>query len=368
MKILFLGCLKVSKSGNMYGGAEKSLINLSNWCAQNGFDVTLASVEGDALAYPLNPKVKFMGYPIKENSSKIATHLQMRSNTRSAIQTVKPDIVIGFWVHPLFYGKDLLKRNHIPYIYSLRNDPRREYSSLTKFMMRRVVKCASYIVFQTKEAQEYFSDIADGKSSVIHNPTYIKEGQYKRISNPDNRIVSVGRLNEQKNQTMLINAFYKLRKLDSSFANLKLEIYGEGPLRETLQNQINQLGLQNCAFLPGAFPDVLDRINGARLFVLPSLYEGMPNALIEAMCLGIPVLSSDCPCGGPRELIRDGDNGFLFHNNDEGDLVMKTKTILEKNDYQELVENEREIMNTHSEKTIFGEWNRVIREYDRENK
>lgn len=359
MKILFLGCLKVNKSGNSYGGAEKSLINLSNWCAQNGFDVTLASVEGDALAYPLSPEVKFMGYPIKENSSKIATHLQMRSNTLNAIKTAKPDIVIGFWVHPLFYGKVLLKRKHIPYIYSLRNDPRREYSALTKFMMRRVVKCASYIVFQTKEAQECFSDIADGKSSVIHNPTYIKKGQYKRNSSLDNRIVSVGRLNEQKNQMMLINAFYKLRKLDSSFADLKLEIYGEGPLREMLQNQINQLGLQNCAFLPGAFPDVLDRINGARLFVLPSLYEGMPNALIEAMCLGIPVLSSDCPCGGPRELIRDGINGYLFINNNEEDILRKMQIALNNNN-PKIIENEKDVIHSHSENVIFSEWKKVI--------
>lgn len=361
MKILFLGCLRVNKFGNCYGGAEKSLINLSNWCAQSGFDVTLASVEGDTLAYPLNSKVKFVGYPVKENSSRIFKHLQMRSNTIDVIRTEKPDVVIGFWVHPLFYGVKLLKKYRIPYIYSLRNDPSREYSAFTKFMMSRVVKSASYIVFQTREAQVYFSDIVDKKSSVIHNPTYINEGQYKRPLCHDNRIVSVGRLNEQKNQTLLIEAFSELRKNNSSFASLKLEIYGEGPLREMLQNQINQLGLQNCIFLPGAFPDVLDRINGARLFVLPSLYEGMPNALIEAMCLGIPVLSADCPCGGPRELIRDGVNGYLFKNNNKEDLVRKMKHILENNNIQETIENELDIINTHSENTIFGKWERIIR-------
>ena len=360
MKLLFLGCLTQNKAGNSFGGAEKSLINLSNWCAHSGFDVTLASVEGDVKAYPVDKDVRFLGYPIKPNSSKMSTHLQMRRNTLDAIKKVNPDVVIGFWVHPLYYGGFLLKQKNIPYIYSLRNDPSREYSRITKFFMKKVVKKSSYIVFQTAEAQDYFGDLGKGKSSVIHNPTYIKPGQYEKVSEPDNRIVTVGRLNEQKNHKLLISAFHKLVCSNAKYSNIKLEIYGEGPLRGELESLIKELKLNNKVSLPGAYPEVLDRINGARLFVLPSLYEGMPNALIEAMCLGIPVISSDCPCGGPRELITDGVNGYLFKNNDLDDLVAKMRVVLDDADQTSLIQHEQEIMDTHSENRIFGEWKRII--------
>ena len=89
--------------------------------------------------------------------------------------------------------------------------------------------------------------------------------------------------------------------------------------------------------------------------VMTSLYEGMPNALMEAMCLGIPVVCSDCPCGGPKELLRNGINGFLFKNGSIGDLKEKIRDAL-KADPKKIAMAEKKICNTHSVDAIFRRW------------
>ena len=118
MKIVLLGCLNKNKSGNVYGGAEKSLINLANWLSRNeNNEVLIVSVEGNVCAYPLDKKVAFIGYGIKAEN-KILLHIQMYKNTVKAIKKIQPDIVIGFWIHPLFYMILGGVAKKIPMIYS----------------------------------------------------------------------------------------------------------------------------------------------------------------------------------------------------------------------------------------------------------
>lgn len=369
MKILLIGCLTRNKSGNVYGGAEKSLINLSNWLAENTNNkVILASVEGNIQAYPVSKKVIFKGYEINA-SKRLKTHLEMFRNTYAVIKQIKPDIIIGFWIHPLFYALISGAAKNIPLIYAERNDPDLDYSKISKLMRNVMLKKAKGVVFQTKGAQSYFNKKIYDKSVIIHNPVYIDETKYPIYDDGKKRIVTVGRLNRQKNQKMLIQAFKEIIK---EFPGYILEIYGEGPLKKELQHDIDNSILKNKVHLMGAFPDVLDRIYGASLFVLPSLYEGMPNALLEAMCLGIPVISSDCPCGGPAEIIENGINGFLFEVNNRQNLVRTMSSVLSLNraDKLYLQKNEKLICNSHSEKTIFTKWNKYIEECmnDTENK
>jgi glycosyltransferase involved in cell wall biosynthesis len=356
MKILMLGCLK-NNNGNRYGGAEKSLIHLANWLASKGIEIVLASVEGDVKAFSVAKNVKFVGYKVDSGLSKIRKHLKIRKNTIEVINEERPDLVIGFWIYPLFYGVNVMKRNKIPYIYSLRNDPSREYSLIAKYVMRFVINNAAHVVFQTKDAASYFGECIKNKSSVIHNPTYIKDGDYTSAIK-SNKIVTIGRLEKQKNQKILIDAFCRIK---DQLKNTSLEIYGEGSLKGYLESYINERGISDSVKLMGTYPDVLKRIQGAKLFVLPSLYEGMPNVLIEAMCIGVPVLSSDCPCGGPREIIKDGDNGFLFKNNDIDDLVNKMMKILKQENNDRIIENAKKMIETHSEEVIFSKWEKIIK-------
>ena len=355
MKIMLMACLSVSKAGNVYGGAEKSVINLANWLAENREnEVYLVSVEGDAQAYPVSEKVHFIGNKI-ENAGKLTTHLRILRFTKRTIYQINPDIIISYWIQPVFYAVLSGCAKNIPMIYSERNDPSLEYGKLAKLMRYVSLKAVSKIVFQTGDAKAYFSKKIQQKGVVIHNPVYLKFEDYP-IGKQDNRIVAVGRLSKQKNYELLIRAFVRISR---NYPELTLEIYGEGPLKETLLAQIAESGCDRI-ILAGAHPDVLDRIYGARMFVMTSHYEGMPNALMEAMCLGIPVVCSNCPCGGPRELIQTGENGYLFATNDEGDLIAKMRLVLDNGDNLDLRSREKQITKTHSREQIFSEWQRVI--------
>lgn len=358
MKILLLACLVKNKSGNSYGGAEKSIVNLANWLSDEGYNVTLASVEGKEKAFFINENVNFRGYNIQAGK-RLYVHYQMYKNTQDVINKVKPDVIIGFWIHPMFYCLFNKFARRAVKIYSERNDPKLEYGCISKVLRWFVVRYSNGIVFQTEMAQKYFGKKIQRKSRVIHNPVYISKAQYPIKKERDNRIVAVGRLNPQKNFELLINAF---NKVVDDCPNSVLEIYGEGPLHKSLQNQIDLLNLTEKVFLMGAHANVLDRICGARLFVMTSIYEGMPNALMEAMCLGIPVLSSDCPCGGPGELIDNGINGYLFKIGDIETLAEKIRYIYNKSDMESIISNEQKICITHSTSSIFPKWIEYIKE------
>ena len=139
-------------------------------------------------------------------------------------------------------------------------------------------------------------------------------------------IVTCGRLTEQKNHAMLINAFAEVQK-KYPFATLK--IYGDGTLKDKLQKQIDDLGLSSTAHLMGATSDVTRALQTADLFVLSSDYEGMPNALMEAMAAGVPCISTDCPCGGPRELFGEDGSNKLVQCRDVNQMEKAICSVLE---------------------------------------
>lgn len=358
MRLLFLACLTKTKSGNSFGGAEKSIIQLANWIADNRDDVEvyLASVEGNELAFKLSDKVKFYG--ANQYSGKFETHFHMLSNTWKIIWKVKPDVIVGFWIHPLFYALPLKVLSNISMVYSARNDPATGYGKMARIMRYFVTKICDGCIFQTHDAMKFFSESVQRKSKVIFNPTYIKYDDYPLVDVRRDVIVNVGRLSKQKNQALLIKAFAEVHKV---YKTLKLEIYGEGELRDELQLLIDKLRLTEYAFLKGTTPNVIDKVYGARLFVLSSDYEGMPNALIEAMCVGTPVVSTDCPCGGPKELIRDGVNGRLVP---VGDYKKLSSSIIEilKNDDKNYALNGKDICILLDSKKIFNLWLMFIEE------
>jgi len=170
------------------------------------------------------------------------------------------------------------------------------------------MKLADGFVFQTEDAKLFYSKLLKGRGVVIPNPLFVEGMPEPYLGTREQRIVTAGRLVDQKNQKMLIEAFSIIA---SDYPNYILDIYGEGPNRSLLQNLILSKQLQDRVFLKGNVPDILERIKKASCFVMSSDFEGMPNALIEAMALGLPCISTDCPCGGPKELISDGLNGML---------------------------------------------------------
>ena len=303
MKLLFIGYMQG------FGGAERMLITLANAMAERNHDVYLVSLASNELNYGILNNVVYKFIP-DYGTNKLSRIKNRYLKLKTYIEEINPELIISFWLQPAYFcafmGKGIAQKT----IYAERGDPfDSEYNGVVGIIRRFCFKRLRGFVFQSKNAQSCFGSDVRCRSCVIHNPVFMKENTNNYVPTArDRRIVNIGRLCEQKNHELLIDAFAMLSDEANAYS---LEIYGDGPLKERLQDKINELGLSDRVFLKGTFSNIHRRIANARMFVLSSDYEGMPNALLEAMAIGVPSISTDCPCGGPRMLIQTGKNGIL---------------------------------------------------------
>lgn len=367
MKILF--CI----NSLVKGGAERVLANLANELSRNN-EVSIITLINYDEEYKLNNNINLIKIdkrrtnPYKKKSKlekilkKIPKLIIRTINIKKQIKNINPDVIISFLPEISFLVL-LNKRKSDKVIISVRNDPKIEYSSkLYNYLMRKLYPKADGFVFQTIEAQEYFKDKIKCKTCVIHNPindSFIIE-EFNKGKERKKEIVSVGRLTKQKNFDLLIEAFAGLSK---EYIDYKLIIYGEGELRKKLERKIDDLKLSDRVFLPGITNDVKKEIKNSSIFVLSSNYEGMPNALMEAMALGLPVISTDCPCGGPKELIENNVNGILVEVNNKTQLLCAIEKILSNEKIMDELGNQaRNISKTHNIERINEKWINYIKE------
>lgn len=162
-------------------------------------------------------------------------------------------------------------------------------------------------------------------SKVVVIPNPVSKDWFKFSNLDNNNIIAVGRLVKVKNFSSLINAF---RLVVNKYPNWRLFIYGDGELKNQLQEQIVATNLSNNVFLKGNCPDIIAIMNQFSMFVMSSLHEGMPIAMLQAMACGLPVISYDCPYG-PGCLIKDGENGYLVPLNKEAMLAKRICDLIE---------------------------------------
>ena len=138
-------------------------------------------------------------------------------------------------------------------------------------------------------------------------------------------------------------------------------IYGDGYLKGELEKHIQWLGLLDSVELAGSVRNLEDRIYDSALFVLSSDFEGMPNALLEAMSLGLPVISTDASGGGPREVIRSGTNGILVPIRDKDAIANAMIEVLTDYEYGEkLASNAHRIVSSMSPGVTLQKWESYI--------
>lgn len=352
MKILF--CI-----GNLSkGGAERVVANLCNYLIKED-ETTIVTTKGKKSEYNLDERIKINCLENEEaNKNFILKNIERIKKLQKIVKNENPDIIISFLPEPSYRILFLKIFNHkLKVIVSVRNDPKVEYKSiLSKCVMKILYPLANGFVFQTQEAKEYFNKNIQKKSVIIPNPIEEEFLCEPYTGKREKIIITVGRLEEQKNHKMLIDAFSKLPK---EFSEYKLIIYGEGSLRKELEKQIKDLKLLNRVLLPGQVDNIKEKIYKASLFVLSSKYEGMPNALMEAMALGIPCISTDCPCGGPRFLIKDGYNGYLVPINDTYSLYKTMQNVLDKEQTEISKRANKIIVNLNPNK-INKDWHEYI--------
>lgn len=281
-----------------FGGAERVMCNLATQFSETNAEVLLITSFHSEKEYTCGEKVRRIFLGGQRGSHFIKRNFCLIKQLRRVLKTERPDILISFMAEPNFRAiiASVGLKNKV--VISVRNDPNREYpGKMRRFLAKTLFRLADGIVFQTENAKEWFPLSVQRRSEIIFNQ--VDKIYYNTtLVEPHRDIVSAGRLTEQKNHKMLIRAFSGVA---DKFTD-NLVIYGEGKLRTELESLISELHMETRIFLPGTVRNLAEKIASSRLFVLSSDYEGMPNALMEAMATGIPCISTDCPCGGPRML------------------------------------------------------------------
>lgn len=333
------------------GGAEKQIIKLANELSMRGQIVTVIALSECKIQYEINRQVNLVNLFDEKVDGIFARFRKFKR----VVKEMKPDLIINYWFQSAYFSIAIPKKYRGKVIYSERGDPGdKEYRGLLGIIRKIAFGKIDGFVFQSKGARDYFNKKVIKKSVIIPNSVSIPIEFFTKSSIREKRIVSVGRLHPQKNQKLLIRAFAQIA---GDIPDYTLEIYGDGELHDELQEQIQMLGLRDRIVLMPSCKNVLEKIRTASLFVLTSDYEGMPNALMEAMVLGLPCISTDCKPGGARELIENKINGIIVPTNDEMSLAESMKyMIFNPQIAEQMATNAKEIATNHSDKSVFDAW------------
>lgn len=295
------------------GGSERVIVNLAEDFFQKGYEVVLVTQYRQKVEYEINPQIRRVySEPAEEllQGNRIRNFLTRFRTLRTIWKREKPDVILAFLGKNNLMAIATSRFLPVRVIVSVRGEPTMEYEGkLMQGIAKLVFRFADGVVFQTKPARDFFPKQVQRKSTILSNPLNPMFLNHSCSRERENLIAAVGRLDENKNHAMLIQGFEKIAK---EFPSMKLVIYGEGESRPKLEKMIQEKGLQERVSLPGNITDIPDKLCKARIFTLTSNTEGMPNTIMEAFALGIPVVATDCPCGGPAELIQNDENGILI--------------------------------------------------------
>ena len=288
------------------GGAERVVSLLANKMVECGHQVEIICLKFNDVYYQTDSRVK-VTLAMQQTKNRFSELFWLRKY----IKKQKPDVVIPFTEGVYCFTILSLLGTGIPIIASERLDPA-AMSPIRKLLKWLLLPFADWLVVQTQSIKEYFPKSIQKKTSIIYNPVnnevfrQIENGELKIENEERPRIISVGRLYPQKNQAMMIRAFAKVAV---EFPDWQLVIYGEGPLRAELESLVSSFKLQGRVLLPGRTENVIEELRKSKIFCLSSDYEGMSNAMIEAICVGLPIVTTDV--SGVKELIGDAVNGFV---------------------------------------------------------
>lgn len=299
------------------GGAERVLADVAGGLAERGHKITVVTYDGpgETSFYPLDPRISLLQLGIgraRRSASSTETWRRIIA-LREMLGERKPDLVVGF-MHSVYIplalalfgtGIPLVASEHM--IWPYYRDRRLEAAllRLSSLRMKR-------FTIPTPQVAQSFPPEVRRKMVVLPNAIRHITGNSRANVGEAHLLLSVGRLEPQKDQITLIRAFGLLA---DRFPTWHLRILGEGELRPQLEGEVRRLGLEERVSLPGASSDIFSEYAKAGVFVIPSLFESFGLVTGEALAMGIPAVGfADCP--GTNEMIANDRNGLLVDDKD----------------------------------------------------
>lgn len=299
------------------GGAERVISELANnFSKYPSVIVHLILLANSNDFYEVDERVIVhrLGFENTDRIGKVKSEIATFIKMRSLLKTYKPIAVLSFMekynVFTLLAGSFL----GLEIFVSDRSNPLNSSPFIVNLLRRLTYKHASGIIAQTNLAKDIlWKKTGNTNIKVIPNP--VKRVQLFPEVSREKIIINIGRMVPEKGQLYLLQAFAKL-----DIEDWKLVILGDGPLRDDLEKQVIELGLTDKVIMPGAVNDIDEWLAKSSIFAFPSISEGFPNALVEAMAAGLPCVSFDCDAG-PRDIISNEVNGLLVEKGNIKELV-----------------------------------------------
>ena len=347
-----------------YGGAEKQMVFAAEGLANRGYKVAILNLKQDKRAgesRPVSQSVQVFVADIPYRNV-IQSNYSLIKYTLKITRQYNPDIIIGFNEIANFCVSVVGSLGGLPSIISERGDPNVTYKNAS-FPRRVKLWCinrASGAVFQTKQASEFYKSSLRDNSIVIPNPIFVNE-QLPLIDydNLPKTVISLGRIdNHQKRFDVMLQAFSKFHCKHPDYV---LKIYGSGQDEESVRQWIKEMDLEASVSIMGVSSQPLQEFCKGGVFLITSDYEGISNALLEAMACGLPVVATDHTPGGARLLITDKENGLLVPMRDIDaisealSLFAENKTLCTK-----CGTNAKKVLSEYSPERILDLWDSYI--------
>lgn len=303
-----------------YGGAVKQLVFVAEGLLNRGWQVAILNLnqdKGSGDNRSVNKNIQLFVANIQYGGT-VKYNCDLVRYAIKVTRQYEPDIIVGFTEIPNFCVAVAGCICRTPSIISERVDPFVTYKN-ARLPLRIKLWCinkSAGAVFQTQRASEFYSTRLRKNSAVIPNPVFINEQlpsiDYEHLPQT---IISLGRLdNHQKRFDVMLRAFAKFHVKHPEYV---LKIYGSGKDEDIIRQWIGELNLQDSVNMMGVSSHPLQDFCHGGIFLITSDYEGISNALLEAMACGLPVVATDHTPGGARLLIRDKENGLLVPMRDE---------------------------------------------------